>query len=391
MLRRFSVLLLTLLLIVPVIAQDTMLESNLVDECVTDYDASVDYFPDKAEVKYAENFTVEYFSNYKVVTVVPFANAEETRTYILVQCGTEVPDDIEADAIVEAPVQRIVALSTTILPHIVDQELVDRLVAVDSLAFTSTQEILDNAESIAEVNPDFAGLNLEVLLDIEPDVIMGQQFFATDGSFDASIDAGLAVVLNSDFADTSPLAAAEWGKYLSLYFNTEAIANETFETVETEYNDLVELVADVEARPTVLAGTPFEGNWFLAGGASTISQLITDAGGDYLFSDLEGTSLQLSFEEVLDQAIDADYWINLNQPWTTTDEMLSADERYAEFAAFEVGNLWNNNLQQLASGGNGYFESGFVNPQLILGDLVAILHPDLLPEHEFSYYQQLES
>src|SRR5687768_13570444 len=47
-------------------AQDT---TNLTQECVSDYDPKVDYFPEKAEIEYAEGFSVEYFNNYKVVTV----------------------------------------------------------------------------------------------------------------------------------------------------------------------------------------------------------------------------------------------------------------------------------------------------------------------------------
>ncbi len=389
MLKRFSPILLLLLFVFPVFAQDSTMTMNLTDECVTEYDDSVDYFPDKAEIEYAEGFTVEYFDNYKVVTVVPWVGAEETRTYVLVQCGTDAPTDIEADAVVTVPVERIVTLSTTILPHIVAQDLVDHLVGVDTLAFTTTQEILDNSENIAEVGSGFSGFNLEVLVEIEPDLIMGQQFFSGDTAFEPVTETGLTVVLNSDFADTSPLAAAEWGKYLSLFFNTEALANETFETVETEYNELVELAATAETRPTVIAATPYQGAWFMPAGDSTIAQLIADAGGDFLFSDLEGTSVNLSLEEVLEQGASAEYWVNLNQMWLSIDEMLADDERYTEFTAFENGNVWNNNLAQNEMGGNDYFETGFTNPQLILADLIAILHPDLLPDHEFNLYRQL--
>lgn len=390
MLKRFSLLLLTLLFIVPVFAQDGAIEANLTDECVTDYDASTDYFPEKVAIEYAEGFTVEYFNNYKVVTIVPWVGAEETFTYVLLQCGTDAPE-MDADAIVEVPVESVVTLSTTILPHIVSQDLIDHLVGVDTLAFTSTQEILDNADNISEVGNGFSGFNLEIIAELEPTLIMGQQFFAGDTAFDPISELGVTVVLNSDFADTSPLAAAEWGKYLSLFFNTEALANETFETVESEYNALVGLTADIETRPTVLATTPFQGAWFMPAGDSTVAQFIADAGGDFLFSDLDGTSVSLSFEDVLEQGSAADYWVNLNQIWLTSDEMLADDERYVEFAAFENGNVWNNNLAQNDMGGNAYFESGFVNPHLILADLIAILHPDLLPDHEFVYYRQFET
>lgn len=389
MLKRFSLILLIMSFVFPVFAQDSTMTANLTDECVTEYDESVDYFPEKAEVEYAEGFTVEYFDNYKVVTIVPWVGAEETRTYVLVQCGTDAPDDIEADAVVTVPVERIVTLSTTILPHIVAQDLVDHLVGVDTLAFTSTQEILDNSDNIAEIGSGFSGFNLEVLVEIEPDLIMGQQFFSGDTAFAPVTETGLTVVLNSDFADTSPLAAAEWGKYLSLFFNTEALANETFETVETEYNALVDLASTVDNRPTVIATTPYQGEWFMPAGDSTIAQFIEDAGGDFIFSDLEGTSVNLSLEEVLEQGSSAEYWVHLNQMWLSIDEMLADDERYTEFTAFEDGNVWNNNLAQNEMGGNDYFETGFTNPQLILADLIAILHPDLLPDHEFNFYRQL--
>lgn len=391
MLKRFSVLMVMLLLSMPTLAQDDAMVMNMTDSCVADYDAETDYFPDKVSVDYANGFTVDYFNSYKVVTIVPWVGAEESLTYVLVQCGTEPPTDIEADAFVTVPVERVVTLSTTILPHMVSQGLLDRLVGVDTLAFTSTEAVLERSEDIAEVGSGFSGFNLEVLLDIEPDLIMGQQFFDGDTAFAPIDDAGLNVVLNSDFADTSPLAAAEWGKYLSLFFNTEALANETFETVETEYNDLVALVSDVEDRPTVIAGTPFQGAWFVSAGDSSVAQFVADAGGDYLFSELDGTSVQLSLEEVIDQAGEADYWVNLNQMWLTIDEMLADDERYTEFTAFENNNIWNNNLVQNEMGGNDFFENGFVNPHLILGDLIAILHPDLLPDHDFSYYRQLET
>lgn len=388
MFKKLSILLLLAFFVFPVAAQD----SNVTDGCVTNYDAAVDYFPDKAEIDYAQGFSVEYFNNYKVVTVVPWVGAEEKQTYVLVQCGTPAPENIAADALIEVPVQRIVTMSTSILPHLDSQGLVDRLVGVDTLQFTNTKSVLDRADKIAEVGGGgFGDINVELLLEIDPDVIMGQQFYAADSAFAPVREAGLKVVLNSDFADSSPLAQAEWGKYVALFFNTEAIANKTFTDVETEYNDLAALTNDLpdNERPTVISNSPFQGSWFMPAGDSTIAELINDAGGNFVFSNLEGTSVSLDFETVFEEGGNADFWININQFWTSTDDMLADDPRYAEFSAYTNGNLWNNNLRQNANGGNDYFESGFANPQLVLGDLIAIFHPELLPDHEFVYYQKL--
>jgi iron complex transport system substrate-binding protein len=390
MLKKLSVLLLFLFLVLPIAAQET----NLTHSCVTDYAAALDYFPDKAEVAYAQGFTVEYFNNYKVVTVVPWVGAEEAQTYVLVQCGTPAPENIEADAVVEVPVKSIVTLSTTILPHLETQGVVERLVAVDTLLFTSTESVLEHADDIAEVGGGGMGdINVELLLELEPDLIMGQQFWGGDTSFAPVREADLNLVLNSDFADTSPLAQAEWGKFVALFFNTEALANDTFAKVETQYNDFAALTADIadEERPTVIAASPYQGSWYMPAGDSTISQLINDAGGNFVFSDLEGTSVVLDFETVFEEGGEADFWININQFWATTDDMLADDPRYEEFSAFANGSLWNNNLRQNANGGNDFFESGFSNPHWVLADLMAIFHPELLPEHEFTYYQLLET
>jgi iron complex transport system substrate-binding protein len=41
-------------------------------------------------------------------------------------------------------------------------------------------------------------------------------------------------------------------------------------------------------------------------------------------------------------------------------------------------------------GGNDYLESGVVNPDRLLEDLIAIFHPELLPDHGLFYFRHLE-
>jgi len=42
-----------------------------------------------------------------------------------------------------------------------------------------------------------------------------------------------------------------------------------------------------------------------------------------------------------------------------------------------------------AQGANDYWESGAVNPHLVLADLIRIIHPELLPNHELIYYKSI--
>jgi len=69
--------------------------------------------------------------------------------------------------------------------------------------------------------------------------------------------------------------------------------------------------------------------------------------------------------------------------------MTAQDNRFADFKPFKNGNDHYNKRTNDA-GANDYWESGAVNPQLVLSDLIRILHPELLPKHELVYYHQLK-
>jgi iron complex transport system substrate-binding protein len=374
-------------------AQNTA--ENLTDSCVQTYDANIDYFPEKVTVDAAEGFDVEYHNNYKVVTVkTPWQGAEKLLKYVLVQCGTPAPKDVtDATATINVPVKTIVAMSTSFFPHFVTQGVVDRLVAVDSILYTSTPDILKRFDDkkIVEIGGGSSGqdVNVEKLVDLNPDLVMTQRFDASDKSYPAIQEAGLPVVINADFLDTSPLGVAEWGKYISLYFNTEGKAEEAFKGVETRYHDLAKKVADAKEKPTVFAGTPYQGTWYMPGGKSYLATLIRDAGGAYLWADDTSTgSLSLSFENVYDKAADADYWVNVIF-WNTLDDAKAADERFIDFKAYKQDNIYSNNARANGNGGSDYYESGYANPDVILADLATIFHPDMLQDHDLYYYKRL--
>ncbi len=395
MTKRMFVLLLCLWLTTVAWAQGApTLEANLSDSCVADFDPTVDYFPDKVEVQYSEKFSVTYFNHYKIVEMLPWAGAEEPMVYLLVQCGTPVPSEYQDLTTIEIPVQRFVSMSTTILPYLETQGVLDRLVGIDTAMYVSSEAVLARvaAGETAEVGGGGMGsINAEALLAVDADLVMAQQYFAGGTTLSELQAVGVPAVLNADYTDTSPLGQAEWGKYIALFFNTEAQANAVFDGVAERYEALRALTANVETRPTTIAASPFSGTWYMPAGSSTVAQLLADAGADFLFSDLEGTSVPLDIEVVLERGAEAEFWVNANQFWTTQADMLNEDARFAQFRAVTLGNVWNNNARMNANGGNDYFESGVANPDLILADLVAIFHPDLMPDHTFVYYRRLAS
>jgi iron complex transport system substrate-binding protein len=234
-------------------------------------------------------------------------------------------------------------------------------------------------------------VNVEAALELDPGVVFtfGSGFPEYD-THPVLLQAGIPVALNADYLETSPLGRAEWIKFTALFFNAEAEANAFFEGVEARYLELAALTADVETRPTVLVNGLFADTWYVSGGGSFAAQLIADAGGDYLWADDTSTGgIPLAFEAVFERASDADIWLNPNF-WYSLSDGLAEDERYAEFAAFQNGAVYNNNARTTPLGGNDYTESGVINPDRVLADLIRIFHPDLLPDHDLYYYQQLQ-
>lgn len=393
--RILFVTLWAVLAILPVAAQGTAIEENFTEDCVSEYDETADYFPEKAEITDAQNFSVEYFNNYKVVTV---EGSVERYTYVLVQCGTPAPEGgaiPEGAQVVEVPVEGIVTLSTTYLPGLAQLGLVENLVGMDSFLYTSTPEVIERIEAgeLLEVSPNFE-LNLELVLEADPDLVMTDDY--NPGQITQLTDVGVVAAVNTDYLEVTPLGYAEWLKYIALFYNEEAQAETYFEEIVTAYEEVSALADDIpqEERPVVLWNSfaTFDEAWSIPGTETYAGYLIEDAGGIIALGEEAGESRTLlSFEAVYEGALDADIWVPGLFAINSLEDILAMDARYADFEAVQEGNVWNYDLDVNPNGGNNYFELGVIAPHLILEDLVAIFHPELLPDHEFTFFRQVEA
>lgn len=377
-----------------------VLEGNLTEGCVSDYDAQIDYFPEQVTVTDAANFMVEYFNHYKTVTVVDAYDSAPEFTYVLVQCGTPTPDAAdfpEGTQFIEVPTGRFIAMSTTQLPHLTALGLLDNLVGLDSFLYVNTPEVREriDAGTLVEIGSG-SEVNVEVALEAEPDLVMTYGFNPDFDAHPVLIDAGIFTALNAEWREATPLARAEWVKYVALFYNAEARAEEVYGEIAEAYSAARDLAnsVPVEDRPTVLwnAFSGFSEAWLIPGAETYAGALIQDAGGIIALGDqAPADSAPLSFEVVYDGALDADIWVVNLFAVGTLEALAAEDSRYADFAAFQNGAVWNNDLDVNENGGSNYFELGVTNPHLILQDLVAMFHPDLLPDHTFTFYRPLEA
>jgi cobalamin transport system substrate-binding protein len=368
---------------------------NLTDSCVAQdkFDPSIDYFPDKATLTYTDGFSIAYFKNYKVITVrTPYPGATESMQYVLVQCGTPAPKGFLDEQIINVPVKTVVTMSTTYLPILDELGLLDHLVGLDDASYVSNPTVLKMAADGKLTLLGYGSqVNVEKALELKPDLILTYGSGSLDyDAFPVLIKAGLKVVVDAEWLDTSPLGRAEWGKLIAAFFNREADEEALFSKKVELYNQYAALAAGVDKKPTVFTGSDYQGTWSMPGGHSFAATFLKDAGANYLWADDTSTgSLPLAFEAVFEKAQGADYWLNVGI-FATLKDVLSADARYAGFAAYKSGNVWNNDAKTTPAGGDDYYESAVAHPELVLADLIKIFHPDLLPDHQLVYYRQLK-
>jgi len=360
--------------------------------CIQTYDPQVDYFPDKLKLEHAKGFEVEYHKHYKLITVRnPWRDANIQFQYVLVQCGAPTPAGFDAAQVIQIPVQRIAIMSSTHLAHLQALDLLDRVVAVSSLKQIYDKNIWRKAQIVSEVGNSETGFNVEKLLEISPDLTT--TFGTGNPTRDAHpklLEAGLKVGIIAEYMEATPLAQTEWMKFLALFFNREAKATQQFNQIVQQYQQVKDLANRATAKPTVLTGFSRNGTWFVPGGKSYVAQFLQDAGARYRWeSDRSSGSLPLSFETVYDRGVQAEYWLNGSRDWNTLQNVKNADDRYQNIKAVQSGKVFNNNARVNESGGNDYWQSGIVQPHIVLSDLVKIFHPKLLPNHKLVYYKAL--
>ncbi len=371
---------------------------NLTDDCVSDYSDEIDYFPQKVDIVDAVRFSVKYFNHYKVVSVSDAFDGAPDYNYVLVQCGAPMPpaEDFAAGAqFIEVPAGKVITLSTTQLPALSQLDLLDHLIGVDSGFYISTPAVIDMIADgkVAEVGFG-AEVNIEKVLELEPDLVMSYGFNPATDAHPVLFEAGLFTALDASWREFSPLGRAEWLKFIALFYNQEAQAKAIYADIVAEYEAVRSLASDLNEaeRPNVLinAFLSYADAWFIPGDDTYVGQLIRDAGGELLLAEEGSTASQgLGFEVVYDGGLEADIWLVETFGLYSGADLLALDSRFGDFAAFKNGNIWNNNRDENANGGNNYYEWGVTNPHLVLADLLAIFHPDLLPEHDLAFYQRL--
>ena len=370
--------------------QPQHLRANITAGCIEHFDPAVDYFPDKVTIEDAATFRVEYRRSYKVVTVKEGSPGGPGERYVLVQCGAPPPaldGPLAGAQIVTVPIASLFSASTTHLPLLVDLGRLDVLTGVWRLKDLMGDAVVARAAS-GRVR-EFAAAGV---VDAELVVSSRPSLFMTGGAAGAALAviraAGIPVVANTEWLEPTPLARAEWLKFMALFLNEDRQAQAMCGATKARYRarSARATAGPVSSRPLVMTGVSKRGTFVIAGGRSYVAALIADAGGRYVWADNTAPgSPAVDLEAQIRRAAQADVWIN-GGGWTSLAAMLDDEPRYAEFKAYRTGQVWVYERRVTPTGGNDYWSRSISHPDLVLADLVKIFHPPLAADHAFEWY-----
>lgn len=222
--------------------------------------------------------------------------------------------------------------------------------------------------------------NRELLAEVAPDALLLSPF-ENVGTYGNLEQLGIRMVWCADYMEPTALGRAEWMRLYGRLFGCGDRADSLFAAVERRYRQTAEVAMQSDVHPTVIFDTPIGSTWHMPGGASTLGQMVADAGGRYLFADGGlGGSVPYSFEQVYARGRDADVWlVRYSAPTPLTHSGLSAQHpSFRDFRALQTGRVYGCNNSDLV-----FFERYPFHPDLLLADFSAILQESPQPLHFF--------
>ncbi|MBQ6253169.1 MAG: ABC transporter substrate-binding protein [Bacteroidales bacterium] len=346
--------------------------------------------------------------------------------------------------VVEAPMERLVVMSTSHIGFLDAIGRLDAVVGVSGLDYvypvesgpggetTATLGTLrggtgaerseasggaERSEAVEPPEPDSMGPvfpngvvdvgydaapDYEKIVSVRPDLVLTYSVSAAKSPFVSKLEQlGIKTLTVNEHLEGHPLARASYVRLFGALTGEMAAADSVLEAVKCSYRAIAGSVAGSYSQPRkVLLNIPYNDQWFIPSKESYLTSMIKDAGGEVLGA-MEGraTSSVISVEKAYTLSKDADCWLNVG--WCSTmsqltginpifEEMLRNIRSNAAARGYgEDGLVWNDNKRLNPKGGNDIWQSGVARPDLALKDLASILHPGG-DSGSTIYYQSLD-
>ena len=263
-----------------------------------------------------------------------------------------ITDSLGEDITIEEEPESIVTLAPNITEIVYALGLGDKVVGRNDYS-DYPEEALD-----AEVVGDFATLDIERIVELDPDVVIASTFFDEDMQAKFQ-EVGIQVITLYDSTSFDGVYTSI--ETLGKVFNVEDKASDITEEIKEQIAEVEENVKE-EEKPTVYYVVGFgQGGDYTATGDTFINEMLTMAGGDNIAKDSAGWtySKELLIEKDPEIIILPEYFF---------EEFISSED-YKELSAVKNNKVYTIDANLLERQG----------PRSGLGvkEIAAILHPEL--------------
>lgn len=338
---------------------------------------------------YAKGFEIVLNENYTTVhTFSPWKEGDTLATYHLVRddkCHTP-SNGIR----LVVPLRHLAVTSCT---HV---GFISELGKSDAITGVCNPQIVYNPELRAQVEcgsttdiGDAMTPNVELIMRSAPDAVMVSTYAQGDVATEKLTGLGMPVIYNNEWTENNPLARAEWLRFVAVFFDCLPQADTLFSLIESNYNAVKQRTDSIEHRRSIMSGNNFRGTWYMPSGNTYMGAIFRDAKADYFFADDKSAfSLPLTVENVVAHFSEADVWVGSSA--TTMNELARFDNKHTWFKSYRTGEVYNFYRRTTETGGNDFWETGVVHPELVLSDIVKVLYPQLMQDYEFYFTAKLQ-
>ena len=267
---------------------------------------------------------------------------------------------------VKEPMKRLGTMSTVQVGFLYALDAMESLVAVCNPELIYTPVKGDEIDLGDSMKP-----SAERTLQAGLDVLLAVNYGQYDNLEATRLEKlGVFTLYINEWQEHSPLARAEWIRFLGALTGKLHQADSIFNEVESKY---LSLTREVSESVSIMSGNNFRGTWYVPSGKNYLAYLFKDAGAQYPFYDDEReTSIPLTVEETLRYFHDADVWVGAGG--NSLAELAEMDEKHTWFKAYQDGRVYNWRKQRLPNGANNFWERGVVHPEEMLEDVIHILN-----------------
>ena len=296
------------------------------------------------------------------------------------------PFDGSSDTLmVGKPLERLIVMSTSHVGFLEAIGATGAIVGVSGRDYVYT----DLGPDVPDVGYD-AAPDYERIVALRPDLILAYSVSAAKSPFISRLESlGIRTFIVNEHLEKHPLARASYVRLFGALTGRMELADTVLGKVTAAYLSLADSVRTAiqgTSLRKIILNIPYNDQWFVPSRDSYLVTMIADAGG-LVLGTMPGkaASSTMSVEKAYSLAKEADCWLNVG--WCRTmDQLLGANPIFPEMvgnigsnaakAGFGDGPVvWNDNARLNPKGGNDIWESGVVRPDIVLRDLVGILHP----------------